>query len=90
LIGEIQKFKQTKIVSEDMINSSLTMKKMREEASHLVRIIDEQQNEISQLRYFKDTYEKQKKLTQESDRKRDEIMKSYQTEISHQKDNISA
>jgi hypothetical protein len=89
LIGEIQNYKNKQAVTEELFNNSHTMKKMREEAQALIKIIEEQSHEISQLVYFRDTYEKSKRTTQENDKKRDELVKIYQTELKSLKDNTT-
>lgn len=61
------------------------MKKLREETSGLITIIENQNSEISQLKYFKDSYEKNKQERAALESKHAEQLTIYCQEIEYNK-----
>ena len=58
LLEKIQRYKCQKFFSEDAISSSQTVSHLRQEAAKLIKIIDEQNQQISQLKQFEISYQK--------------------------------
>ena len=58
LLQQIQHFKTQKLLTEQNILQSNTFKQLRKEAEELLKIVEQQQQEIGQLRVVKDSVEK--------------------------------
>ena len=60
LFTEIQKFKTQKLLTESNILQSNSFRQLRKESEELLKIIDNQQLEINQLKIVKDSFDKVK------------------------------
>ena len=88
LLEKIQKYKSQKYISEEHISNSQSLSFLRDEAKKLISKLDDQHQEINQLRQIEFSYKKQLKSQNEVDEKSKLLLTSQKLEIATQKDKL--